>query len=251
MATERFVSSAQTRKAIQRLRKERQKLNQPAPPLPPVQGEEAGSGRSQSGDLLNSSAEGSPGINLTTGGDAENCSNNENQSSLIEKNVSDSNVNESSLQIDRMVRIEGMIADFHSERNIFVWDAYIQAPENCSFEYGVFKVQIKFPNSYPMSPPRIKFIKPVIFHPNVYPDGTVCISILHSPGEDPFQYEKACERWTPSYGIDKVLLCIANLLAEPNIESPANVDAAKMYRDDRERFDKIADKSVRLSLGLL
>jgi len=102
-----------------------------------------------------------------------------------------------------------------------------------------------------MSPPRIKFIKPVIFHPNVYPDGTVCISILHSPGEDPFQYEKACERWTPSYGIDKVLLCIANLLAEPNIESPANVDAAKMYRDDRERFDKIADKSVRLSLGLL
>ena len=100
MATERFVSSAQTRKAIQRLRKERQKLNQPAPPLPPVQVEEAGSGRSQSGDLLNFSVEGSPEINLTAGGDAENCSNNENQSSLIEKNVSDSNVNESSLQID-------------------------------------------------------------------------------------------------------------------------------------------------------
>jgi ubiquitin-conjugating enzyme E2 G2 len=24
-----------------------------------------------------------------------------------------------------------------------------------------------------------------IFHPNIYPDGRVCISILHPPGNDP------------------------------------------------------------------
>lgn len=40
------------------------------------------------------------------------------------------------------------------------------------------------------------------------------------------------------------------MLAEPNDESPANVDAAKMYRENRDKFNDIARKSVRKSLGL-
>ena len=31
----------------------------------------------------------------------------------------------------------------------------------------------------------------------VYPDGRVCISILHSAGDDPHGYETAAERWSP------------------------------------------------------
>jgi len=31
----------------------------------------------------------------------------------------------------------------------------------------------------------------------VYPDGGVCISILHEPGEDKYGYEDAAERWMP------------------------------------------------------
>lgn len=41
-----------------------------------------------------------------------------------------------------------------------------------------------------------------------------------------------------------------NLLAEPNDESPANVDAAKMWRDRREEYDRKVKESVRRSLGL-
>lgn len=40
------------------------------------------------------------------------------------------------------------------------------------------------------------------------------------------------------------------MLAEPNDESPANVDAAKMYRENRGKFNDIARKAVRKSLGL-
>lgn len=40
------------------------------------------------------------------------------------------------------------------------------------------------------------------------------------------------------------------LSPEPNDESGANVDAAKMWRDDREQFDKIAQRLVRKTLGL-
>lgn len=39
-------------------------------------------------------------------------------------------------------------------------------------------------------------------------------------------------------------------LSEPNDESGANVDASKMWRDDRERFYKIAKQTVQKSLGL-
>lgn len=41
-----------------------------------------------------------------------------------------------------------------------------------------------------------------------------------------------------------------NLLAEPNDESPANVDAAKMWRDHRHEYDRRVKESVRQSLGL-
>ena len=60
----------------------------------------------------------------------------------------------------------------------------------------------------------------------VYPDGKVCISILHPPGDDPSGYEHSSERWSPVQSVDKILLSVVSLLAEPNDESPANVDAA-------------------------
>lgn len=42
----------------------------------------------------------------------------------------------------------------------------------------------------------MRFVKD-FWHPNVYKDGTVCISILHPPGEDKYGYEKPEERWLP------------------------------------------------------
>lgn len=44
---------------------------------------------------------------------------------------------------------------------------------------------------------------------------------------------------------------INNILClEPNDESGANVDAAKMWRENRVEFNKIAEKLVRKTLGI-
>lgn len=86
---------------------------------------------------------------------------------------------------------------------------------------------MSFPQNYPNSPPSIRFTSDV-WHPNglllsqshplhincthtmennlffyiaVYPDGRVCISILHPPGDDPNGYELASERWTPVHTV--------------------------------------------------
>jgi ubiquitin-conjugating enzyme E2 G2 len=68
---------------------------------------------------------------------------------------------------------------------------------------------------------------------SVYPNGEVCISILHPPGDDPHQYEQASERWSPIQSVEKILISVMSMLAEPNDESPANVDCARMWREKR------------------
>lgn len=57
-------------------------------------------------------------------------------------------------------------------------------------------------------------------------NGTVCISILHEPGDDKYGYEKASERWLPVHTVETIMISVISMLADPNDESPANVDAA-------------------------
>ncbi|KAJ1341531.1 hypothetical protein BSLG_003956 [Batrachochytrium salamandrivorans] len=95
-----------------------------------------------------------------------------------------------------------------------------------------------FPQDYPFNPPTFKF-NTAFYHPNVYSDGRICISILHSPGDDPLSGEKAEERWNPTQTVESILLSVVSLLNDPNCSSPANVDAGIMYRQDREQYDKI------------
>ena len=84
----------------------------------------------------------------------------------------------------------------------------------------------------------------------MYQNGHVCISILHPPGDDPNHYEHASERWSPIQSVEKILISVMSMLAEPNDESPANVDAARMWREKRDEYEKIVKKNVRKGLGL-
>ena len=50
-------------------------------------------------------------------------------------------------------------------------------------------------------------------YPPVYSDRRVCISILHTPGDDPMGYELPVERWSPVQSVEKVLLSVVSMLA--------------------------------------
>lgn len=52
-----------------------------------------------------------------------------------------------------------------------------------------------------------------VLTPAVYPDGRVCISILHAPGDDPMGYESSAERWSPVQSVEKILLSVVSMLA--------------------------------------
>lgn len=93
-------------------------------------------------------------------------------------------------------------------------------------------------------------LEPGLTSTTVYQDGRVCISILHAPGDDPNQYESASERWSPIQSVEKILISVMSMLAEPNDESPANVEAAKMWREDRKKYESVVRDNVKKSLGL-
>lgn len=103
-----------------------------------------------------------------------------------------------------------------------------------------------FSNNYPYDPPTFKFLRP-IYHPNIYLDGKVCISILHAAGEDEQSGEMACERWSSIQGVESVLRSVLLLLDSPEISSPANVDAGVMYRDNRVTYNIKAREAVEKS----
>jgi ubiquitin-conjugating enzyme E2 G2 len=50
--------------------------------------------------------------------------------------------------------------------------------------------------------------------------------------------------------VEKILLSVVSMLAEPNDESGANIEASKLWREDRTRFNQIVKNLVKESLGL-
>ncbi|KAI8883684.1 ubiquitin conjugating enzyme [Backusella circina FSU 941] len=166
-----------------------------------------------------------------------------------------SQVDQSALLLARQLKdlqknpVEGFSAGL-VEDNIYEWEILIIGASDTLYEGGFFKARLSFPNSYPIEPPTMTFITEM-YHPNVYPDGTVCISILHPPGEDKYGYEQANERWSPVHTVETILLSVISMLSSPNDESPANIEAAKMYRSDYPQFKKKVQRLVRKSAEML
>ncbi|GER26257.1 ubiquitin-conjugating enzyme E2 [Striga asiatica] len=155
--------------------------------------------------------------------------------------------------------VDGFSAGLLDESNLFEWSVTIIGPPDTLYEGGFFNAIMTFPSNYPNSPPTVRFTSE-IWHPNVYSDGKVCISILHPPGDDPNGYELASERWSPVHTVESIVLSIISMLSSPNDESPANVEAAfilklvtltKEWREHRDDFKKKVSRCVRKSQEML
>ncbi|KAB8233153.1 hypothetical protein ETB97_002950 [Aspergillus alliaceus] len=131
--------------------------------------------------------------------------------------------------------------------DIFRWTVGLIVLNPDSLYYGgYFKASMKFPPNYPFSPPEFSFQRP-LYHPNIYPDGKLCISILHAPGEDEMSGELASERWSPAQRVESVLISILSLLDDAEVSSPANVDAGVMLRNNPEKYKSLVRNNVEAS----
>jgi len=132
--------------------------------------------------------------------------------------------------------VEGFKVELVDEASLFEWRIYFAGPPDTPFEGGVFKAMMNFPEDYPNSPPKMKILSD-FWHPNIYPDGKVCISILHTP--DPMNSdERAEETWRPILTVESILVSVCSMFADPNFSSPANVDASVELRKKPDAYKK-------------
>ena len=80
--------------------------------------------------------------------------------------------------------------------NLMLWEYAIPGKKNSPWDGGLYRGQMIFKDDYPSTPPKVKFVPP-LFHPNVYPSGTVCLSLLDEEKD-----------WRPAITIKQLLLGI-------------------------------------------
>ncbi|XP_067588028.1 ubiquitin-conjugating enzyme E2 D2 isoform X1 [Pseudorca crassidens] len=110
--------------------------------------------------------------------------------------------------------------------SVFHWQATIMGPNDSPYQGGVFFLTIHFPTDYPFKPPKVAFTTR-IYHPNINSNGSICLDILRS-------------QWSPALTISKVLLSICSLLCDPNPDDPLVPEIARIYKTDREKYNRIA-----------
>ena len=111
-------------------------------------------------------------------------------------------------------------------QDIMHWDCVIPGKKETIWEGGMFKMSMEFTEEYPNKPPKGKFTPP-LFHPNVYPSGTICLSILN---ED--------KGWKPSITIKQLLIGIQDLLDNPNPDDPAQKEPYLAYKNNRADYNR-------------
>merc|ERR1712228_47514 len=110
--------------------------------------------------------------------------------------------------------------------NLLVWKCGIPGKKGGHWEGAVYRLKMIFSDDYPIKPPQCQF-QPTIFHPNIYPSGDVCLSIL-----DP---KKA---WKPGITVTQILVHIQELLESPNNDDPAQRAPHELFKKDKEAYWK-------------
>ena len=106
----------------------------------------------------------------------------------------------------------------HDDSNMLKGYAVIFGPTDTIYRYGAYMFEFKFPANYPVSPPKLTYLTndgSTRFHPNLYRNGKVCLSVLNT---------WRGEGWTSCQTIRSILLILVTLfhnkplLNEPGIK---------------------------------
>ena len=142
-----------------------------------------------------------------------------------------------------------------------------QGAQGTAYEGLTFRLSLKFTSEYPFKPPSVRFDTPC-FHPNVDTHGNICLDILKEKWSGEWQgclnrlWRRRCRALTSlfrtsnvprsvpaavsiepvpcaralllllhaaAYSVKTVLQSIQSLLADPNVDSPLNAHAAKLW----------------------
>jgi len=132
----------------------------------------------------------------------------------------------------------GIFVELADATDLLVWTGYMQGPSGTAWEDRMVPFELRFPSTYPMSTPLVRF-NATVFHPNVSPMHFVCMNVL-------------AKDWSPALSAVTVLLSVQCLLGAPEFDTAANGDAATLfYERGRDAWQKHAQLLFDASLASL
>lgn len=146
---------------------------------------------------------------------------------------------------DKSMQEEGIFYTFDEADMTRGW-ALIRGPDNTPYEGCLLRFTFIFPDDYPFSPPKVHFDTSdgkTRFHPNLYVDGKVCLSILGT-------YKGPS--WSGTQSLTSILLSILGLLDDnPLTHEPAFEKGTLLDARHREYADAVEHNMVQLMVNTI
>jgi len=110
------------------------------------------------------------------------------------------------------------------KKDYFHWKALFIGPKNTPYMYGLYYLEMKFPENYPISGPEVRMRTPT-YHPNIdNKNGHICVGYL--------------SEWKKEYNIIGIINVVFDLLGSPNPDSAYNKLDNKKAESFRIKFAK-------------
>lgn len=113
----------------------------------------------------------------------------------------------------------------NDESNKYHWEVTLIPPAGTLYEGGYYRLEVLFPNDYPDSPPKVKFLTK-IYHCNISSyTGYICLNTL----------EKSS--WKSDYSMEDIFNHIIILLFTPNSEDPIFDSVGCEYKNNKNDYE--------------
>ncbi|KAF7556173.1 hypothetical protein G7Z17_g1585 [Cylindrodendrum hubeiense] len=113
-----------------------------------------------------------------------------------------------------------------SDSRIDAFLGTLRGPTGTPYESGIFHVRINAGKPYPFRAPKVWFLTRIL-HPNIDVHGAICMSILDNGDE---------HGWSPAITMEKLLVCLASLLDEPNWDNPVESALPLEWTPNKDEF---------------
>ncbi|EAY00207.1 Ubiquitin-conjugating enzyme family protein [Trichomonas vaginalis G3] len=98
----------------------------------------------------------------------------------------------------------------------------IHGPADSPYAGGNFTINISVPPEFPLRAPAVTF-GTKIYHPNVNPEGNICLSLLKN-------------EWSPKVKIMDILEQVYLLISAPDPIDALNTEIAAEYKDNHDEY---------------
>ena len=110
--------------------------------------------------------------------------------------------------------------------NIYQWRVTMRGPKDSLYKEGLFYIELAFPENYPESPPKIRFLTP-IYHLNVFSGadnnlGRICPNFI------------TC--WKPSTNAKEILTKLYTIFYKNELENAFDLDKKEEYKKHYDLF---------------